>query len=426
MNINALHIQKLVTPACRVNRNGLILESNPSFRVLETLLGAPQDSDALGIALGITTEAFSKHLETAFNSRPTAGEWAIAHFENTSYPLGVDVSFIPQAQTGEEVTSVAVMIGCSPLSSSPHGHDTIESSLGETECISRCRSLQLAKDELDKELRRVRQDLLRLRSSMNEELEMARTIQESLRPSILPDSLNLRSAALYLPEGKVGGDFYDIIITPFDKVAILIFDVSGHGVPAALIGAMAKMLFSHFIETLQSPADIFTQVNERLCKFVKSEHYLTAFLGIINPIENTMVFSKAGHAPPLVISPREQKVRFLDSRGFFIGHTALANIVHYTDESLRLGIGDKLLLYTDGLTEAQNGAGELYGHQRLLSMVRVKADEEPHQLLSSILQNLTCFREEYPLRDDITIVCLEMGAAQSSSCQTAADFGTSD
>lgn len=119
------------------------------------------------------------------------------------------------------------------------------------------RNLHLTVEERNRELKQVSYNLERVRSDLEDEMEKARRVQEGLLPKELPRMVNVKSASVYIPTGKVGGDLYDIIITTRQKIAVLIFDVSGHGIPAALIGAMAKMLFAHYIEKLQSPATIF-------------------------------------------------------------------------------------------------------------------------------------------------------------------------
>ncbi|NLD98824.1 MAG: SpoIIE family protein phosphatase [Fibrobacter sp.] len=256
-------------------------------------------------------------------------------------------------------------------------------------------------------------NLGRINSEMEEELETARRIQEGLMPKELPEMINLKSAAVYIPAGKVGGDLYDILITPSQKIAILIFDVSGHGIPAALVGAMAKMLFANFIEKTESPAEVFRMVNRQLCSFIKTEQYLTAFLGIIDPVKSCMTYSRAGHVPPLVYNANLKQITRLDSKGFFIGHTALLNIAEYFEHTINLGPGDKILFYTDGLTEGASPTGELYGSERLKTAYLTYAHLEPDFVLNQLISEQKRFRNGTPLRDDFTLLCVELGNTES-------------
>lgn len=271
------------------------------------------------------------------------------------------------------------------------------------------RNLHLTVEERNRELKQVSYNLERVRSDLEDEMEKARRVQEGLLPKELPRMVNVKSASVYIPTGKVGGDLYDIIITTRQKIAVLIFDVSGHGIPAALIGAMAKMLFAHYIEKLQSPATIFAEVNKQLCRFIKTEQYLTAFLGIIDPIKNTMIYSRAGHVPPMVYKPGTGSITKLDTKGFFIGHSALLGIAEYCDQTIRLDAGDKILFYTDGLTEGCSSEGKLYGGERLKNAFKKCGSLEIDNLLSSLVKDQEKFRGKTPLRDDFTLLCIEIG-----------------
>lgn len=211
-----------------------------------------------------------------------------------------------------------------------------------------------------------------------------------------------------MPATMVGGDFYDIINTQTRKIAILIFDVSGHGVPAALIGATAKMLFAHYIETMESPSKIFKEVNSKLCSFLKTEHYLTAFLGIMDPIQSRMVYSRAGHVKPIVYHAAKKEASTLDVRGFFIGHSALVDIAEYKEEVVYFDPNDKVLFYTDGLTEGCNGKNEFYGRERLTEKMKSCGHLPPSDLLDEIFEDQTHFREGTELRDDFTMLCIQI------------------
>jgi serine phosphatase RsbU (regulator of sigma subunit)/anti-sigma regulatory factor (Ser/Thr protein kinase) len=271
------------------------------------------------------------------------------------------------------------------------------------------RELQRTVDSQDVLLKEASYNLSRIHSEMEDELETAKRIQEGLIPHDFPELINVKSAAVYIPTGKVGGDLYDIIITPHQKIGVLIFDVSGHGIPAAMIGAMAKMLFMHYIEKTDSPAEVFREVNKQLCRFIKTEQYLTAFLGIIDPVVNSMVYSRAGHVPPIVYNSVNGSITKLDSKGFFIGHSALLNLAEYWDQTVQLSPGDKILFYTDGLTEGCSTDGKLYGSERLKEIFLKNGNMDLQQLLDFIVMDQTQFRSGAPLRDDFTLLITEVG-----------------
>jgi serine phosphatase RsbU (regulator of sigma subunit)/anti-sigma regulatory factor (Ser/Thr protein kinase) len=272
--------------------------------------------------------------------------------------------------------------------------------------------LRIRNKELSVALREAKYHLGRMHSEIDEEMETAQRIQEGLLPQKLPEMINLKSAAKYIPAGKVGGDLYDIIITPRQKIALLIYDVSGHGIPAALIGAMAKMLFAHYIEKNDSPAEVFDAVNRQLCRFIQTEQYLTAFLGILDPVNNVMTYSRAGHVPPLVYHARDDTVSRLESKGFFIGHSALLPVVEYEDEFIRLEPDDKLLLYTDGLTEGYNDTGVLYGSKRLKKTFSVCGKTGVQDVINAVVDDQEKFRDGTDLRDDFTLLCIQIGDSE--------------
>ena len=135
---------------------------------------------------------------------------------------------------------------------------------------------------------------------------------------------------------------------------------------------------------LLSPAEIFTEVNKHLCRFIKTEQYLTAFLGIIDPIKNTMEYSRAGHVPPLVYKSKTGDLSRLDAKGFFIGHTALQDIAEYSNQTVSLDAGDKILFYTDGLTEGCSSEGKLYGLERLKTVFKKCSSLDLEPLLTAL------------------------------------------
>ena len=251
--------------------------------------------------------------------------------------------------------------------------------------------------------------LKRVYAELSKELEIARTVQDGLLPKELPNIVSMDIASAYIPTGKVGGDLYDILITKDRKIALLIFDVSGHGVPAALIAAMAKMLFTYYLEKGGSPAQIFSEINLRLCKYIQTGHYITAFLGIIDPSSNTMIYSRAGHSLPIIYRNKSKEISYLHADSIFIGHPSLVDIAKYNEESIDLEWEDKLLLYTDGITESINPDGEMYSLKHLTEIVRKTGDTDPDTFIKKIIEDNEKFRKGYDLEDDFTLLCIQFG-----------------
>ena len=267
-------------------------------------------------------------------------------------------------------------------------------------------------DTKEKDLNNTRLELKKTYSSINNELEIAKSIQSGLIRKTIPDLTNLDVAGIYTPAGKIGGDMYDIITMDDNKTAILIFDVSGHGIPSALICTMARMLFIHSIKSGQRPSEIFTSVNNDMCNLLKTDRYLTAFLGIIDHSDNTMIYSQAGHVYPVIYHNKTGTTTFIPGNSIFIGHTSLSGIATYHDSWLSLEWGDKLVLYTDGLTESANKKNELYGAQRLSEIVAKYGKYTLNAFIKKITADNEKFRNGRPLRDDFTVLCVQIGCPE--------------
>ncbi len=287
---------------------------------------------------------------------------------------------------------------------------------GAGNCRDECIRLKQEVADLHSELEQVRIEkeelsnrLLRANFEIEEELDTARRIQNSLLPKKFPSFIDIGFSALYIPTGKVGGDFYDIVVTENQKIALLIYDVSGHGIPAAFIGAVSKMLYERLINSYTSPARIFETLNKELCAYFKTDHYLTAFLGIYDPIQNDMVYSRGGHVKPVLYREKRGEVELLDSKGFFIGHSAFEDIAEYEEKRVVLDPRDKLFLYTDGLTEAMNKAGEQFGLKRLMGIIQGHGEEDVDKLITRVREKQETFLDSSPLVDDFTILCVRIG-----------------
>lgn len=248
---------------------------------------------------------------------------------------------------------------------------------------------------------------------ITQELELARVVQRGMMPTALPNAQNMDLASVYLPADMVGGDFYDVIITRKRKIALLIFDVSGHGVAAALVGAMCKMLFTNYIEQDLSPANVFKKVNTDISTKLSSGHYLTAFLGIIDPSSNTMTYSKGGHTAPLLFRHRTGEVIELEGSSMFIGHPALKENASYFEDSVNLYWHDKLVLYTDGLTEATDPDENMYGIEKLLEKTQKSGHLNPELFVQRVISDNEDFRKGRELEDDLTLLCIRIGCSQS-------------
>ncbi|MBN1981238.1 MAG: SpoIIE family protein phosphatase [Chitinivibrionales bacterium] len=406
-------LDRISSPACFIDPHLLILSSNKAFNQLVGLNGSCSGENCYPSLIPYCGESYSRWLSLLEGKGTSVdGNISIQNSDGNTIPLSViTVPFIEK-----KCGLAAFLIICNSSESTefmsqilrPSGGRQPSYALPNRDMPSQDQLIHLV-DMQRQQLQEMNRTLQKVKREINNELEMAKSVQVSLMPKELPEFLNIKIASIYIPANMVGGDFYDIILTPSQKLAVLIFDVSGHGVPAALIGAMAKMLFAHYIELLDSPAQIFTEVNTKLCNYIRTEHYLTAFLGILDPIQNTMLYSRAGHVKPIVFHATTEQISYLDSNGFFIGHSALSDIAEYYEETVSFQPHDKIIFYTDGLTEGFNDTNELYGNKRLAEIISRNGMAPIKRLLQIIRKDQKQFRNKTVLRDDFTMLCIQIG-----------------
>src|SRR4051794_12632622 len=252
-------------------------------------------------------------------------------------------------------------------------------------------------------LRGIRQKLAQQLDTIKEELETARKIQSSILPHQVPVFQDLEIAARYVPMSEVGGDFYDFIVLDEKRVGILVADVSGHGMPAALIASMLKIALAAQTNWASDPAKVLTGLNQSLCgKF--HGHYLTAAYIYLDLEKRTMSYSGAGHPPILMYDGTTSSVRELEENGLFLSWMADAA---YSSKEVTIGPGDWVVLYSDGITEMQARNGEEFGRDRFREFIEANAFLSPEEFATRLLDEIQTWsgrsREEEP-DDDVTLV----------------------
>lgn len=240
------------------------------------------------------------------------------------------------------------------------------------------------------------------------ELNVATQIQASMLPCIFPafpDRDEFDIYATMLPAKEVGGDFYDFFLVDQDHLAVVMADVSGKGVPAALFMVIAKTLIKNRAQLGHTPAEVFTAVNNQLCENNEAGLFVTAWMGILDINTGEFAFANAGHNPPL-LKRASGEYEYLRTRPAFV----LAGMegVRYRQGSMTLEPGDMLYLYTDGVTEATNSENELYGEDRLLAVANRCKDCDPQALLPAVKADIDQFVGEAPQFDDITMLSLKI------------------
>jgi HAMP domain-containing protein len=238
------------------------------------------------------------------------------------------------------------------------------------------------------------------RERLEQELKLARDIQTRLLPPGPPEILGLDLAGLSRPARHVGGDYFDYLALDGGAIAIVIADVSGKGVPAALLmSSFRASLRSEDIGAL-GPARVLTHLNRFICASVDPGKFITAFLAIIEPATGRVRYACAGHDPPILMG-RDGTVRELAEGGLVLG---LFPDTAYEEAVVDLPVGATLALYTDGVTEAQNPAEEFFGRERLVETLLGARAESCSGILERIVDDIERFADKAPQYDDITLV----------------------
>lgn len=234
---------------------------------------------------------------------------------------------------------------------------------------------------------------------LSKELEIARRIQMSILPRTLPATPQLKLAARYVPMREVGGDFYDFLRVDEHRLGMLIADVSGHGIPAALIASMVQVAVASQVPHAHDPALVLAGMNQALCGKLKGQFVTAAYL-FLDLTEGTLRYAAAGH-PPVLWQRHQAGIERLVSNGLALGFRASTR---YTTITRALQPGDRFLLYTDGLIEAHNPSKEQYGEERVSSIL---ADDKPLEAVAgALLESVSRWAGDDP-EDDVTFVLVE-------------------
>jgi sigma-B regulation protein RsbU (phosphoserine phosphatase) len=246
---------------------------------------------------------------------------------------------------------------------------------------------------------------IRVSQAYEHERNVAETLQRSFVPTIGARLKSFDLGQTYHPalkEAQVGGDFYDVFWLPDGRVGLLMADVSGKGLPAAIQTAMVKyMLRSYAIEDA-SPASVLMRLNRGLCAFIDPDLFVTAFYGLLCPDSGRLHYGNAGHDSPILALKQQDFCTSLDTTGPALG---LDPAVAYFERTVHFNPGDLLLLYTDGVTDARRG-DELFGRERLEELLAGLSDAKPNRIVSQIYRTVRAFAEG-DLHDDCALLVLK-------------------
>lgn len=239
------------------------------------------------------------------------------------------------------------------------------------------------------------------------ELSIATQIQANMLPGIFPafpDKTEFDIYATMNPAKEVGGDFYDFFMVDESHLAVVMADVSGKGVPAALFMVIGKTLIKDHTQPGSDLGEVFTKVNNLLCESNSEGLFITAFEGVLDLVTGEFTFVNAGHEIPFICKKDGRYEPYKIRAGFVL---AGMEGIRYKCGTMQLSPGDRLFQYTDGVTEATDKDGRLYGMGRLGEILTQNAALPPMELLGKIKEDIDVFVGDAPQFDDITMLCLE-------------------
>jgi len=247
------------------------------------------------------------------------------------------------------------------------------------------------------------------RERLKAEFDVARRAQEQMLPASPPNLPGYEIAATCRPSKEVGGDLYDFISLPDGRIGIVVADVSGKGVPAALYMTLTKGLLASVSEERSDPGEILREVNRHLYEVCRRKVFVTLCLGVIDPATRTLTYSRAGHNPPVWRSAASQATSLLQAPGLGLGLNAGGIFDRsLAVERIQLGPQDALFFYSDGITEAMNEQGEEYGEARLMATAAATDGLGADATRDAVLAQVGAFLGHVPPQDDMTLVVVRV------------------
>lgn len=284
--------------------------------------------------------------------------------------------------------------------------DFINNVVDQGELLARLRT-HLKVQSLTNDLMISNEELIRKQSALDDDLNAAALIQRSFLPPANLQLKNLELASLWMPANTIGGDIFNILRCGQEKFIAYMADVSGHDVPSALVTMSLSQFFhqqngdtTSFASPIQTMRDLNNQY-----PFERFNRYFTIFYIVLDIAKTTFTYICAGHPPGILLS-KSKGLKLLESGGTIIG----LGDVDFEEGSEALSDGDKVLIYTDGVTERKNHNGEMYGPDRLYSLLEKARDKPVAEIVDSIQRSLNEFGQDSRSQDDISILCFEFNS----------------
>ena len=270
-------------------------------------------------------------------------------------------------------------------------------------------NLCLIMADMERDLTEIENDLTAVtaeKERIGTELSLAKRIQAAMLPHIFPPFPDRKEIDIFAsmdPAKEVGGDFYDFFLIDADHLGLVVADVSGKGIPAALYMMTTKIILQSCAMLGSSPAEILTKTNEAICSNNQEEMFITVWVGILDLNTGELTAANAGHEYPILKTPAGKFEVVKDKHGFVIGGM---DGMKYREYRMQLAPGAKLFLYTDGLPEAADRENRMFGMDRVLSALNETADSSPRKIVENMKVAVDLFVGDAEQFDDLTMLCV--------------------
>jgi phosphoserine phosphatase RsbU/P len=274
----------------------------------------------------------------------------------------------------------------------------------QQQMISDLQKKNLELERAYRELQDAQADLVD-KERLERELELACELQQSFLPHEFPSLPGFQCAALNLPARQVGGDFYDVFPLSANCIGLVIADVSDKGMPAALYMVLSRSLIRAEAQRSDSPRKVLLAVNRLLQELNQSAMFVTVFFGVLDISRGLLTYVRAGHDRPLLLRAANNECIVLDSRGIVLG---VLDEIELEEVQVVVNSGDRLVLYTDGITDAMNPQGELFDMQRLKDLVCSAGAASARELCDVIFDRLEQYQAGATQADDMTVMVISL------------------
>jgi serine phosphatase RsbU (regulator of sigma subunit) len=263
--------------------------------------------------------------------------------------------------------------------------------------------LEATVEQRTRELAEKNAALEHAQAQLKAELDIARALQIAILPASFPDKPGCDGAACIIPATTMGGDFYDFIELPDGKIGLAMADVSGHGVPAAFFMAVSRTNLRDLAALYPDPGECLAHTNDALCSQNPTELFVSVFYSVLDPQTGVLRYANGGHNPPYVKRAAGPVEALAGASGLVLG---VMPGVKFRTHTVQLLPGDRVVMYTDGVTEAFNPADEAYGTQRLVQAMETHHKDSPDELIAHIRGSVASFAGAAPQSDDIALTVL--------------------